>query len=269
MGAISIAEPASLREREFLSTEGLPAVYHDPEGSDWSTSCRKRAIDIFVSALILLIAGVPMIVIGIWIRLSTPGKALFAQERVGARGRRFRIHKFRTMFTRPSAGVALTRLGDSRVTPVGRILRKLKLDELPQFYNVLRGDMSLVGPRPKLARYAALINMPYRPGITGWATIHFHDEESMLRSFTDPVEMEKYYQEHIRPAKARLDFLYMRGATFASDTSLLLLTALACIGWSHKFQNGAILRSVPSEFSLHSNLWSEVPDQRHAAGVEG
>jgi lipopolysaccharide/colanic/teichoic acid biosynthesis glycosyltransferase len=233
MGAISIAEPASMRERESVSAERLPAVYHDPEASDWSVSRAKRAIDIFVASLILLIAGVPMLLIGICVRLTSPGKAIFVQERVGARGRLFRLYKFRTMFTRRSTGVGLTREGDSRVTPVGRILRKLKLDELPQFYNVLRGDMSLVGPRPKLPRYAALINMPYRPGITGWATLHFSKEESLLQSYTDPAEMEKYYRDVIKPAKARLDYLYMSSATLGTDLTLLFFTALACTGWWH------------------------------------
>jgi lipopolysaccharide/colanic/teichoic acid biosynthesis glycosyltransferase len=231
MDSISIAEPASKRDGDFIPAERLPAVYHDPEASNWSVSSGKRAVDILASALILLIAGIPMILIAVSIRLTSPGKAIFIQQRVGARGRLFHIYKFRTMYTRPSSGVGLTRGGDSRVTPAGRILRRFKLDELPQFYNVLRGDMSLVGPRPKLPQYAALINMPYRPGITGWATIHFHDEEFLLRSFTDAEDLEAHYQGHIKPAKARLDYVYMRIATFRSDFCLALLTALACIGY--------------------------------------
>lgn len=247
MGALSIAEPASVRDHDSTPTDCLPAVYHNPEASRWSVSGGKRALDIIVSAVVLLIASLPMLLIGIAIRMTSSGRAIFVQERMGVRGRVFRIYKFRTMFTRRAAGVGLTRQGDNRVTPVGRILRKLKLDELPQFYNILRGDMSLVGPRPKLAKYAALMDMPYRPGITGWATIHFHNEESMLGSFKDPAEMEKHYQEHIKPAKARLDFVYMRTATFASDACLILLTALACFGRRPRLRNGAIVGSVPAE----------------------
>jgi lipopolysaccharide/colanic/teichoic acid biosynthesis glycosyltransferase len=190
-----------------------------------------------------------MLAIGLFVRLTSAGRALYIQERVGAGGRLFRVYKFRTMISRPSQGVGLTRKGDSRITPLGRFLRKLKLDELPQFYNVLRGDMSLIGPRPKLAQYAGMFNIPYRPGITGWATLHFSNEESMLQSFTDPAEMEKYYQTFIKPAKARLDFLYMRSATLGTDLGLLYLTALACFGWRSELEEWELARSMPPEMA--------------------
>lgn len=245
MGTTFIAEPDSIWDGDSMSADCLPAVYHDPEASDWSVSWGKRTIDIIVALVVLLITGLPMVVIGICVRLTSSGRAIFIQERVGARGGAFRLYKFRTMYSRSSEGVGLTRKGDGRITPMGRFLRKLKLDELPQFYNVLRGDMSLVGPRPKLAQYTDMFHMPYRPGITGWATLYFSNEESMLQSFTDPAAMENYYQECIKPAKARLDFLYMRSATLGTDLMLFYLTVLACLGWRSDLQEWELARSIP------------------------
>ncbi|MGD1108297.1 MAG: sugar transferase [Terracidiphilus sp.] len=149
---------------------------------------------------------------------------------MGWRGRLFPIYKFRTMVSSSgrSSSPGLTRDGDSRITPIGRILRKLKLDELPQFYNILRGDMSLVGPRPKLPQYAAIRNMPFRPGITGAATLAFRREEEVLRHI-HPSLLDAFYTQQIRPMKANIDLIYMARATLRSDIRIVAATFLACV----------------------------------------
>jgi len=206
----------------------VAAPLANPVGSSWAVSAFKRLLDIAVSLLVLLVFAAPMVLIALSIRVTSPGAALFRQRRVGRNGKLFVIYKFRSMTIDPSGGVGLTRCGDRRVTPLGRWLRKVKLDELPQFYNVLLGDMSLVGPRPKLPQYAALCNTPYRPGITGAATLAFRREEELL-SRIHPAEMESFYHRHIKPLKARIDARYMGRATFWSDLRIVAATFLACV----------------------------------------
>ncbi|MGC9157838.1 MAG: sugar transferase [Terracidiphilus sp.] len=188
----------------------------------------KRCFDLSVAILALLVFAVPMLAIAFCIRFFSEGPVLFSQLRVGREGRMFRIYKFRSMKVGAArSGPNLTRNGDGRITGVGRWLRKLKLDELPQFYNVLRGEMSLVGPRPKLPQYTAIANLPYRPGITGAATLAFRGEEELL-SPIHPSQLDDFYQRNILPLKARLDARYMCRATFWSDLRLIGATFLAC-----------------------------------------
>jgi lipopolysaccharide/colanic/teichoic acid biosynthesis glycosyltransferase len=204
-------------------------VVENPTASGWSLSRSKRVLDFTVAAFVLAAFALPMLAIAICIRCTSSGPVVFAQKRVGRRGRHFSIYKFRSMATgaRFGAGPGLTTDGDRRVTGVGRWLRKLKLDELPQFYNILRGDMSLVGPRPKLPQYVGIMNMPYRPGITGAATLAFRREEEIL-SRVNPQHMESFYFKRIRPLKARIDARYMCRATFRSDMRIIASTFLAC-----------------------------------------
>lgn len=197
--------------------------------SRWSLSRTKRALDVVISLTILVGAAVPMAIIGLCTQLSSRGPMIFAQRRVGRYGRLFSIYKFRSMIVASeAAGPGLTKSGDSRITPLGKWLRKFKLDELPQLYNVLRGDLSLVGPRPKLPRYEVDFNMPYRPGITGASTLAFRNEEEIL-SHVSPETMEAYYELHIKPLKARLDSRYMKNSSFLSDLGVIAATIFGCV----------------------------------------
>jgi len=162
------------------------------------------------------------------VRLSSRGPTFFRQERTGQFGRPFRILKFRTM--RPAThgvGPLVTAAGDSRITAVGRWLRKTKIDELPQLFNVLSGDMSIVGPRPEVPKYTALYNEEQRrtflakPGITGPAAIAFVNEEELLAAQTD---REGYYVNTLLPAKLALDIQYCQNISVAADAKFILQT---------------------------------------------
>jgi lipopolysaccharide/colanic/teichoic acid biosynthesis glycosyltransferase len=236
-----------------------------PPASRWSLSHTRRILDLSIAALVLLVFSIPMGIIAACVRLTSNGKALFSQKRVGRNGRLFRIYKFRSMVELRGdvTGVGLTKGGDQRVTPLGRWMRKFKLDELPQFYNVLRGDMSLVGPRPKLPQYAGISNMPYRPGITGSATIAFRSEEEILRHVA-PQQINTFYAEHIKPKKAKLDVCYMCRATFYSDLRIVATTFLSCIVPAHI---PSFLRPYAPSTNSRTTLAHEEP-QKLSAGED-
>jgi lipopolysaccharide/colanic/teichoic acid biosynthesis glycosyltransferase len=165
------------------------------------------------------------LLIGAAVRLTSAGPALFMQKRMGRNGRIFTIVKFRTLEHREDrAHHSVTTADNQRFTPIGPFLRRWKLDELPQLWNVLKGDMSLVGARPKIQEHQ-IGHLECRPGITGAATIAFAREENFLARLPKH-DLNDYYHEKILPAKHQIDVEYMARATFFSDFKLLVDTVL-------------------------------------------
>lgn len=212
-----------------LASGAIEECFRNPPASEWCGSRLRRSIEVALALVALTICAAPMLVLAVLVGITSEGDVLFRQQRVGLKGRLFTLYKFRSMAVSNGGktGPGLTKAGDMRVTPLGRFMRKFKLDELPQFYNVLIGDMSLIGPRPKLPQYVALSRMPYRPGITGAATLAFRNEEEMLRGL-EAQEIEQFYEAQIKPLKARLDACYMCNATPGSDFRILAGTFLSC-----------------------------------------
>ena len=211
--------PGTVQSRTFL--------YQPLDDQAWSLSDRKRLFDLLLAVTGLVLFFPLMILIGIVVAMSSPGPVLFRQRRMGRWGTLFTIYKFRTMDVGAESGPCITVQGDCRITRVGKILRKFKLDELPQFVNVIKGDMSFIGPRPKLPHHESL-HMPFRPGITGAATLAFRCEEELLRHVPES-ELDLFYARTIKPLKAKLDWEYMQRATSWSDLGLLWCTATACL----------------------------------------
>lgn len=190
----------------------------------------KRAFDILASGAGLIILSPLFLGIAIAVRASSPGPALYRARRVGRYGKEFTLYKFRSMVANADRqGPGITAAGDSRVTGVGRFLRRTKLDELPQLINVLRGDMSLVGPRPEDPRYVALYTpeqrriLEQRPGITSMASLTYRHEEQMLSG----DDWERVYIEQVMPAKLAIDLEYAQRATLWRDIALIVKTVLA------------------------------------------
>ncbi len=186
------------------------------------------------AALLLLMPLLAFAAALVWI--DSRGPILFRQQRMGRNGKEFTLYKFRSMRIEKDSQTCITVSGDSRITRAGTFLRRHKLDELPQFWNVLRGEMALVGPRPKLPHHEAL-HMMYRPGITGTATLAFQNEEELL-SGIPRNELDAFYERYIKPAKAQLDSEYMETATFQSDLQILWRTFGACVTRSEVSRRG-------------------------------
>lgn len=192
----------------------------------------KRLVDLLLSALGLVLLAPLLLAVAVWIRLDSPGPVLFRQERVGRHGRPFLIHKFRTMVADArSNGPPITVGTDRRITRAGHFLRAAKVDELPQLWDVLRGAMSLVGPRPEVPKYVALypddvrrIVLSVRPGITDPASLQYRNEGAQLAGAADP---ERAYVEQVMPAKLALSTRYVQEATLGGDLRLILATVAA------------------------------------------
>ena len=194
----------------------------------------KRLFDIVLAALGILLLSPLLLAIAVWIKLDSRGPVFFRQERVGRFGQLFRIHKFRTMVVAaPQLGPQISVRGDPRITRAGTVLRRAKLDELPQLIDVLAGTMSLVGPRPEVPRYVALYPaalrdkvLSVRPGITDRASIEYRDECALLAAAADP---ERTYTEVVMPAKLRFAADYVDHATLGYDLRLIALTLKALL----------------------------------------
>lgn len=189
----------------------------------------KRLFDIAGSSIALLALFPLLAVLGVLIKLDSPGPCVYRSARIGRFRKEFRMYKLRSMFVNTdNTGVFTTPADDPRITRVGKFIRHYNLDELPQFINVLKGDMSLVGPRPEIPHYVAMLTdeearviLSLRPGITDRATLHIRDKGKLVAGKDDP---EREYMANIRPEKLRLQQEYVREHGFFSDVIILLRT---------------------------------------------
>ena len=187
----------------------------------------KRAMDVLASSTILVLLSPLLAIVAVLVKLDSSGPVFFRQERIGRRFRPFVIYKVRTMAVGPSAGPRIAIGDESRVTGIGRLLRRTKLDEVPQLFNVLKGDMSLVGPRPEVRQYVDLFHDDYveileaRPGMTDLASIKYRDEAALLAGAADP---EAEYVGRILPDKIRLAREYVQRSSVALDVVLIAKT---------------------------------------------
>jgi lipopolysaccharide/colanic/teichoic acid biosynthesis glycosyltransferase len=188
----------------------------------------KRTFDIVASSLSLPFLSPAILLIAILVKLFSPGPVFYRGLRIGRQGVPFKVFKFRTMVSNAEKiGGPSTADDDPRITGIGRFLRKYKLDELPQLINVLKGEMSLVGPRPEVPHYVNMLTkeeraiLSVRPGITDWASICNSDEGAVLAGSPDP---EKAYMEKIRPEKIRLQLKYVRERSFFVDLEIIFKT---------------------------------------------
>lgn len=207
-----------------------------PAAPHWA-EVAKRLFDLLVAACALLLLSPLLLAVAIAVKLDSPGPVFFRQQRVGRHGVPFRIHKFRTM--RDGApGLQITVGEDPRITKVGAFLRRSRIDELPQFIDVLQGTMSLVGPRPEVPRYVEHYPpelkaraLAVRPGITDPVSLDYIDEAALLAAAADP---EREYIERILPEKVRRAAEYAESASLASDVAVLWRTARVLLGLARR-----------------------------------
>ena len=192
-----------------------------------------RLLDIVLSLLGLLFLLPIFVILAVWIKFDSQGSIFFRQIRVGKDGRDFRIYKFRTMIVNAEKmGIITIGERDPRITNSGYFLRKYKLDELPQLINVLKGEMSFVGPRPEVRKYVEMYNqkqlkiLTVKPGITDYASIEYINEDEILGKFLDP---EKTYIEEIMPQKIKYNMKYINNKTVIEYFKIIFLTIIKII----------------------------------------
>lgn len=218
---------------EFMKSDEVK-VYYDLLSKKQFQLGLKRALDVVVAVIMLIILVIPMLIVAVMIKLDSPGPVFYRQERVTVYGKRFRIHKFRTMVNNADKiGFAVTVDGDARITKVGNRLRNLRIDEIPQLIDVLTGNMSFVGTRPEATKYVkyysnemnATLLLP--AGITSEASIRYKDEAELLDAADD---VDKVYIEIVLPEKMRYNLQSIRKFSFLGEIVTMFRTVFAVLG---------------------------------------
>ncbi len=196
----------------------------------------KRGMDIIIALLLLLLLSPVMLVISLLVLFTSPGGILFCQRRVTTYGRVFKIYKFRTMIKNAERfGGQVTAAGDARITRAGRFLRKVRLDELPQLVNILKGDMTIVGTRPEVEKYVSayqkemLATLLLPAGVTSEASIAYKDEEKLLSPAADEKELDTVYINQILPDKMKYNLDYIKHFSLKTDAKLIFKTVKAVL----------------------------------------
>ena len=206
----------------------------------------RRVFDIVAAGAALALLSVPLALVAVAVKLSSPGPLLFRQERIGRGGRSFRLYKFRTMRDGASGG-QVTVAGDARVTAVGALLRRLKLDEVPQLINIIAGDMSIIGPRPEVARFVRQYTdrespiLQFTPGLASRAQLVYPHEGELLSRAADP---ERMYVAELMPRKIAVDLAYERHRSWWSDLVLAGEILLLVAGKSFRIDHRSSLEPI-------------------------
>ena len=221
---------------ENLKTEQV-RPYYDALSKRQASLLFKRVFDVVVSAVMLLVLLPVFLILAIAIKLDSPGPVFYRQERVTQYGKRFRIFKFRSMVQNADKGSLVTVSGDSRITRVGKIIRKCRLDELCQLIDVFRGTMTFVGTRPEVVKYVdrytpeMLATLLLPAGVTSLASIYYKDEDKLLDGAED---VDKVYVEKVLPGKMRYNLKAIKTFSFWGDIKLMFMTVFAVLGKEYK-----------------------------------
>lgn len=221
--------------------DDLPQVMQNDAVRQYYNSLQKKKIGLFcklifdktLSLVILIVLSPVFFILAILIKLDSPGEVFFRQERVTQYGKKFRIHKFRTMVKNAECfGTQVTVKSDMRITKIGKKLRGCRLDELPQLIDILQGNMSFVGTRPEVPKYVnayddeMLATLLLAAGVTSEASIKFKDEENLL---TDVIDIDKTYIENVLPQKMHWNLLYLKNYSFFNDIKIMIETVKAVL----------------------------------------
>lgn len=215
---------------------GYVRVYYEQLQRKKSSLCLKRVMDFFLALILTIVLSPIMAVLALWIKLDSRGPVFYRQERITRYGRPYRIFKFRTMVVdADKRGPLVTKKQDNRITRAGQALRKCRLDELPQLFNVLTGDMSFVGTRPEVSKYVSrytdemMATLLLPAGITSRTSILFKDEDELMEKYQKETgkSVDDVYVEYILPVKMKYNLQYLKKFGFWGDLKIMLDTALA------------------------------------------